>query len=239
MDQKETRGPWIRTYSGRQFFYWPLDPEDIQEEDVAHHLSLVCRYSGACPYHYSVAQHSVLVAKMIQADYTTRAHLGPVKKLILSGLLHDTLEGYAGGDMPTPMKKGFRLGGEGAAADPDNPRPGAASSIEGPIPRLLTDFSAAWEEYEALFWSTMAQKWGLPDPMPPRVKFYDDAAFFVEFAKFGLAERLAMPPQFRPYLWWQNAPCMSEMAPHDAEEMFLLTWREIMEAGETKPVTTA
>lgn len=70
------------TYTGRQF--WPLDPraEDIDIRDVAHHLSLICRFNGAGRAFYSLAQHSCLVADTLDA---------PLK---LWGLLHDAAEAY-------------------------------------------------------------------------------------------------------------------------------------------------
>ena len=41
-------GDWIQVYSGAAF--WPLDPRphEIQPEDIAHALSLLCRFGGHC-----------------------------------------------------------------------------------------------------------------------------------------------------------------------------------------------
>jgi len=85
------KGDWIQTYNGRKF--WPLDPkpEEIFINDIAHALSLICRYAGHCTGFYSVAQHSVYAA-----------HLLP-KELALSGLMHDAPEAYIS-DMPKPVK---------------------------------------------------------------------------------------------------------------------------------------
>lgn len=84
----------MTTYSGRQF--WPLDPrpEDICIEDIAHALSLKCRFGGHVRRFYSVAQHCVLAS----------IH-GPDRW----GLLHDASEAYLP-DVLTPLKpdlKGF------------------------------------------------------------------------------------------------------------------------------------
>jgi len=59
-------GDWIQVHSGRQF--WPLDPraEEIDIGDIAHALSLVCRFTGHVKEFYSVAQHSVLVALTVK-----------------------------------------------------------------------------------------------------------------------------------------------------------------------------
>lgn len=83
---------WMQTYTGKQF--WPLDPrvEDIDIRDIAHHLSLQCRFAGACKHHYSVAQHSVLVSLTCSV---------PDAKW---GLLHDAAEAYLQ-DMVRPLKQ--------------------------------------------------------------------------------------------------------------------------------------
>jgi hypothetical protein len=90
-------GDWIATNSGIR--YWPTDPypEDVVIEDIAHHLSLLCRFGGAVDLFYSVAQHSVYCAAHVPED------------LALEGLLHDATEAYLG-DMVRPLKQGSELG---------------------------------------------------------------------------------------------------------------------------------
>lgn len=46
---------WIQTYTGVKFY--PLDPvaEDIRIEDIAHALSMICRFNGHSKQFYSVA----------------------------------------------------------------------------------------------------------------------------------------------------------------------------------------
>jgi uncharacterized protein len=80
-------GRWMRTFTGRQF--WPRDPraEDVCIEDIAHALALTNRFGGHTSEPYSVAQHSVHVAALVE-----RALPG----LALYALLHDAAEAYVG-----------------------------------------------------------------------------------------------------------------------------------------------
>ncbi|MCP1832797.1 phosphohydrolase [Bradyrhizobium sp. USDA 4545] len=88
----ERKGDWIQTYTGRRF--WPLDPrpEDVAIEDIAHALSLICRFGGHCLRFYSVGQHSIYVSQ----------HCDPADAL--AGLLHDGSETYLL-DMLRPVKR--------------------------------------------------------------------------------------------------------------------------------------
>jgi 5'-deoxynucleotidase YfbR-like HD superfamily hydrolase len=85
-------GDWMTTFSGIKF--WVLDPrpEEVHIKDIAHSLSLTCRYNGMCKEFFSVAQHSVLVSRMCEAEDK------------LWGLLHDSAEAYIS-DVPTPVKR--------------------------------------------------------------------------------------------------------------------------------------
>lgn len=83
---------WIQTFSGRKFF--PLDPrpEDIAIEDIAHALSMLCRYGGHCLRFYSVAEHSIHLSRAVLPEHAMWA------------LLHDASEAYLV-DVPRPIKK--------------------------------------------------------------------------------------------------------------------------------------
>ncbi len=85
---------WIETVSGRQF--WPLDPrpEDVALEDIAHALSMKCRFTGHCRLFYSVAQHSVLVSRVVPVQDAQWA------------LMHDASEAYLP-DVARPLKAGL------------------------------------------------------------------------------------------------------------------------------------
>src|ERR1700677_3623058 len=60
-----TRGPWIQTCTGRAFYPSDPRPEYIDINDVAHALSMQCRFTGHVKKFYSVAEHSLRVSWLI------------------------------------------------------------------------------------------------------------------------------------------------------------------------------
>jgi hypothetical protein len=48
---------YIRTFSGIKFPILEPQKECLSIVDIAHHLSNICRFTGATKFHYSVAQH--------------------------------------------------------------------------------------------------------------------------------------------------------------------------------------
>ncbi len=93
------RGSWMQTYKGIDFYPFDPKPEEIDIEDIAHALSLQCRYAGHCRFHYSIAQHSIYVSQCVP------------KLDALWGLLHDASEAYLV-DLPRPIKNFSLLGVE-------------------------------------------------------------------------------------------------------------------------------
>lgn len=90
------RGDWMQLYSGKQF--WPMDPrsDEVDIEDIAHSLSMQCRYAGHCVKFYSVAEHSVHIAGWLYVR-------GYTSDEVMAGLLHDATEAYLV-DVPRPVK---------------------------------------------------------------------------------------------------------------------------------------
>ncbi len=92
----------IRTFSGLYVDPLYLRPQDVRIIDIAHHLSLLCRYTGACPFHYSVGHHSIMVAAKMGILYPGE------KEGQLAGLLHDAAEAYLN-DIASPVKHALPL----------------------------------------------------------------------------------------------------------------------------------
>lgn len=99
------RGDWLCTHSGTSFY--PLDPrpDEIHIEDIAHALSMLCRFGGHCSTFYSVAEHSVRVARQFMVRTRFRDDgTGPgTPDGCLAALLHDASEAYII-DVPRPLK---------------------------------------------------------------------------------------------------------------------------------------
>lgn len=88
---------YILTYKRKEFY--PLEPkvEDIDIEDIAHALSLLCRANGHFKHFYSVGLHSLNCAKEAQAR-------GYSERVMLGCLLHDGSEAYLA-DITRPVKR--------------------------------------------------------------------------------------------------------------------------------------
>jgi len=86
---------WISTYTGHPFKPFKKG-EVIRIEDIAHSLSLICRFGGHCRVHYSVAEHSCLTEEIVH-------HLGGTQQDRLAALLHDASEAFLG-DWTSPVK---------------------------------------------------------------------------------------------------------------------------------------
>ncbi len=80
----------MQSIRGRAIHYLDPQPEDFEPDDIAVVLSRQPRFVGHTKFRYSVAQHSVLVAKLCPDPF--------------AGLLHDVHEMVVG-DVSTPLKQ--------------------------------------------------------------------------------------------------------------------------------------
>lgn len=87
---------WTMTYSGEHFDLINPQVEQVKLVDIAHALSLECRFAGHTRYFYSVAQHSLLGAYKMRED-------GLSDRLQLLFMLHDATETWYR-DIPRPLK---------------------------------------------------------------------------------------------------------------------------------------
>lgn len=87
----------IQTFSGQMVDFLEPNPETILIEDIAHALSLECRFGSQAKFHYSVAQHSIFVCAYAPTY------------LKLEALLHDAEEAYTK-DLPTPLASAISRG---------------------------------------------------------------------------------------------------------------------------------
>lgn len=86
----------ILTSTGKAFDFTLPRHKSICIEDIAHHLALINRYTGATQVPYSVAEHSV------RMSYLTVG-------VPIINLLHDSAEAYLS-DIASPIKKGLGWG---------------------------------------------------------------------------------------------------------------------------------
>jgi hypothetical protein len=86
----------IYTCKGRKFF---LYRPDFDIEEIAHATAMQCRYTGHVSQFYSVAEHSLLVARLMEEIEYCKAGGGTP----FEGLLHDAHEAYIS-DIASPWK---------------------------------------------------------------------------------------------------------------------------------------
>ena len=87
---------WSHTSRGRAMDLRAPVAGDIDIAEISRSLAHQCRYAGCVLRFYSVAEHSVLIARWLAKAYGDRQHA-------LAGLLHDAAEAYTG-DITYPMQ---------------------------------------------------------------------------------------------------------------------------------------
>lgn len=173
MIANERIGDWVGMASGRKF--WPLDPrpEEVEIEDIAQALSNLCRFGGHCSAFYSVAQHSVWVARHVECERPGRPLLA------LHALLHDAAEAYLG-DVIRPLKGSMMVDrghGVSESFEVAERRVMAAIYRKFGMPRLSDADRAIIKHADNVALATEARdlmgdpQWpGLPEPHPEPVE---------------------------------------------------------------------
>lgn len=176
---------WILTNSARPFDLLNPRAENVITTDLAHALSLVCRFNGHCAHHYSVAQHSLLVAYIIEKE-------GGTPEEQLAGLLHDGTEAYIS-DLTRPLKlllieaarqreiAWLDLVGQVSAQS-------HAVSLDAAATRILTTAERegisllldTYHEIEQRIWLAIAERFHLAPELPECVKRADMIALATE-----------------------------------------------------------
>jgi 5'-deoxynucleotidase YfbR-like HD superfamily hydrolase len=115
---------WIQTYTSKKFYPRAPRPQDFDIRDIAHALSLQCRFSGHCNTFYSVAEHSVRVSLAVPQDTL----------LARTALMHDASEAYLS-DICKPIK--HLLGGYQEMEDELMSRLAARFNFTFPLPPMV------------------------------------------------------------------------------------------------------
>lgn len=147
---------WIQTFTGRTLYPLDPDPDALDIRDIAHALSLHCRFNGHCRVFYSVAEHSIRVSQQFSDDDA------------LWGLLHDASEAYLS-DVPKPLKQDLP---EFRRAEDRLIRVIAERfSLPWPIPETVheADMTLLMTERRDLMGEPVGD-WGIDaDPLPERI----------------------------------------------------------------------
>ena len=176
---------WILTNSAQAFDLLNPQSDRVTPTDLAHALSNVCRFNGHCAWHYSVAQHSLLVAYIIEQE-------GGTPEEQLAGLLHDGPEAYIS-DLTRPLKLllleaaqqrnqvwldiVFQLGADHGAAGIKAAAGRILNTAENDGLFLLLD---VYQQLEERIWFAIAERFDLPTELPAGVKDADMIALATE-----------------------------------------------------------
>jgi uncharacterized protein len=172
---------WFQSYTGRKLWVNDPRPEDICIDDVAGALSHICRFGGHVVPHYSVAQHCVLVSRLVPPE------------LALAGLLHDASEAYLG-DVIRPLKR-FVSGyaeieekWERAIGE----RFGVTLTPMDPIVKCADHTALSTEVRDLMYSERMRKDWEeIHQAEPPSLKFRIERAEEHQFARVRFLNRFA------------------------------------------------
>lgn len=166
------QGDWIQTYTGKQ--YWPIDPkpEDVDIRDIAHALSMLCRFGGHCIRFYSVAEHSVHIARWLYPRHGAY--------VALCGLLHDGTEPYVT-DVPRPLKPS--LAGYKKIEQRNWVAVALALGLPEELPPIIkeADSRALTDEAQQNMAVCVAEWSAMPEPLGFKLEYWDSEQAELEF----------------------------------------------------------
>jgi len=93
---------WMQTFTRQVIDLENPTPDSVNIIDIAHALSMTCRFGGHSRSFYSVAEHSLLVEKLGRENQEGGSSTQD-PKLAMALLLHDSAEAYIG-DIITTLK---------------------------------------------------------------------------------------------------------------------------------------
>ncbi len=202
MKNTKEKSPIIDQYiwsaTGKRIYVNNPKVEDFYLEDIALGLSRACRFNGqmkaTIPF-YSVAEHSVAVAKLyIEKYWTTAWDIELAKNEALLALLHDAAEAYLG-DITQPIK----------------------------VDKAINN---AYSPIEDKFMKAISRRFEFPynKRAKARVKVFDNVMGQTEITT------IITLPQDENYKTtvWTRPELIKGLLPHEAYELFLDTYWEIM-----------
>lgn len=153
---------WLNTATGRKFPFLAPTAGDIDIVDIAIGLGHQARYAGQTRQHYSVALHSVLVARVIRA-------LGGSLDEQRWGLLHDAAEAYVT-DIPWPLKSAGLVPGLVAAERGIMTAVVALFGLSEREPALVKEIDLEMLEVESESLLVRHPDWEIARPARPEVR---------------------------------------------------------------------
>ena len=145
-------------------FFDPIhpDPAKIHVADDAHHLAAIPRFGGGTREPYSVAQHAVLVSRIIEWHGAGRTET-PTRRFALYGLLHECAEARSGfGDVLAPVK---RLPDVAKVVKPIEKGIEAAAAQAWGFPEDFASFPIVkWADRFVLDWEDRDLRWEAASP---------------------------------------------------------------------------
>lgn len=173
---------WILTNSAKPMSLVRPRADLVTPEDIAHSLAYICRFNGHCKHHYSVAQHSLLVASIVPDEDQ------------LPALLHDAAEAYVG-DMVRPLKQLLKETAKSAndawllicehlGTDRDRANRVAMSYSlspdNDPMAENLSHLASIYHQIEQRVWLAIAERFDIDPVLPASVHAADMVALATE-----------------------------------------------------------